>query len=85
MSSTKNIDLMTIGINTVNFILGGYGIWKSGIFTLTQDLSPHYSVKFNLYIYLFDSTTDLTTSNLIVTINGPLGNIILGEESIKLI
>jgi hypothetical protein len=26
--SGLNFDLMTIGTNTVNFILGGYGIWK---------------------------------------------------------
>ena len=83
--SNLNFDLMTIGTSTVNFMLGGYGIWKSGTITYTKALSPHYSVKFNFYVYLYDSATTLTSSNLIITLNGPSGTVTLGTDTMKLL
>lgn len=83
--SGLNFDLMTIGTDTVNFLLGGYGIWKQGTITYTKALSAHYSVKFNFYLYLFDSSTTLSSSNLVITLNGPSGTVTLGTDSMKLL
>ncbi|CAD8121248.1 unnamed protein product [Paramecium sonneborni] len=81
--ASQKYDLLTFGITKANFIIGGYRRWNQGIITFSQTLQVHYKIKFSFYIYAFDTQIKLTSTNLIIKVNGASGLIVLPETSIN--